>query len=117
MNRRDLRAYGRYGAGYPAVALVTVAGGARLVGVDVGLAVLFVSMVAASVLVSTYVDGTRAQGGDGSRGAEPRTALGVRAEIVGSTEPVASGPSRAFVIATGLFVQSALTTLWLGGLF
>jgi hypothetical protein len=116
VQRRDLLAYARYGVAYPTVALAAVAGGAWLVGVDVGLAVLFVSMVAASVLVSAYVQGTRAQGGDGTR--ERRTALGVRADIAGGGPGnAARGPSRLMVVATGLFVQSALATLWLGGLF
>ena len=118
MQRRDLIAYARYGVAYPATALAVVAGGAWLAGVDVGLAVLFVSMVAASVLVGTYVEGTRAQGGDRSGGAgRRRSALGVRMAVIGGAETVTNGPSQITVIATGLFVLSALATLWLGGLF
>ena len=117
MERRDVLAYARYGVAYPVAVLAATAGAASLAGVDTGLAVLFVSMVAASVLVGAYIEGTRAQGGDRTGGAERRTALGVRAELTGGTEAATGGPSRATVVATGLFVLSALATLWLGGSF
>lgn len=118
-------AYGRVGVAYPVATVVAAAGLARLLGWNVGLVVLALSVVAAAALAAVLVADT---GGmrpkEADRGREQhRGFLGLddgARFLAGSSGERATGVarsrrSRLRVYAVGLFVLTVALVLVLGG--
>lgn len=123
MDRRRALAYARVGVAYPVVTVVAAAGLARLLGWDVGLVVLFLSMCAAAALAAVLVSDT---GGmrpkEADRGVEQHQGiLGMDMSVLAGTpgESVTgaarSRQARLRVYAAGLFVLTVALVLVLGG--
>ena len=122
MNRQRLRSIAVHGLFAPAVTLVVVGGGAALLGVSAGLAVLGCSMVGAAGTAGLLLSQTRSMEPDDEpadpTGRDDQTAVGIRSEL--TDDPQLDNTSRQAVVtrfAAGLFVQSAVAVLYLGGLF
>lgn len=124
--RRALRylGYARDAVAYPAVGVCAAAGVGWALGVGPGVGVLAASTLAAGALTVAFVTGGggsaaggRVGGERGSR-AERRTGPEVRAALSeDAPDPGAGRRARLLAFVAGLFVQSALVVLLLGGLF
>ncbi|ESP87548.1 hypothetical protein [Candidatus Halobonum tyrrellensis] len=126
MNRRRARylGYARDAVAYPAVGVCAAAGVGWAVGVGPGVGVLAASTLAAGVLTVAFLTGgSRGAtggrvGGERGSGTERRSGPEVRAALSDETPaPGAGRRARLLAFVAGLFVQSALVVLWLGGLF
>ncbi len=102
--------------------LVVVAGAATAVGVTPGLAVLGCSMAGAAGTAGLLLTQTRSMEPDDEparpTGRDDQTAVGIRSEL--TEDPEIDDAGRQVVVtrfATGLFLQSAVAVLYLGGLF
>ncbi|QZP36373.1 hypothetical protein [Halobaculum magnesiiphilum] len=124
MDRRRAAAYARVGVAYPVAAVVAVAGGAALLGVDPGLAVLALSMVAAATLAGLLVSetgGMRPPEADRGR-QQQRGILGLGGNGGSGGNADADLPdvarsrrARLRVFSLGLFVLTVALVLLLGG--
>lgn len=121
MNRRRARGIVVHGLLSPAATLVLVAVATTAVGYSLGLAVFFLSVVSAagvSGMLLTQTRNTQPDGLDGGpTGRTDRGAIGLRSEL---TDDPDIENSRQIVLTrytAGLFVQTVLAVLYLGGLF
>ncbi|MFC7135747.1 hypothetical protein [Halobaculum litoreum] len=125
MDRGRALAYARVGVAYPVATVVVAAGGARLLGWDVGLVVLALSMVAAAGLVTVFAGetgGMRPSEADAGR-EQHRGFLGLddgAGFLAGTSGERATGVARSRrarlrVYAAGLFVLCVALVFLLGG--
>ncbi len=123
MDSRRLRGILVHGVVWPVATVLAVVGLAVVVGYNVGLAVLLLSMASAAGLAGLFLSQTRAMRpdtdvGGGETGRDERTAVGLRSALTEDPEAVTGGRQVAITrYAGGLFVISATLVLYLGGLF
>lgn len=120
MDRRRARGLFVHGLVAPTVTIGVVVGLASVTGVNVGLAILALSVVAAAAFTLALLADTRGMRSGVDRGggaADGRDPVQVRNEL--ATEPdVPAGDRRVVTRYTGgLFALAAVLVLYLGGLF
>lgn len=121
MNRRRVRGIVVHGLFSPAVTVAVVALTATAVGYSLGLAVFFLSVAAAagvSGLLLTQTRNTQPDGLDGGpTGRTDRSPIGLRSELTDDPELENSRQIVLTRYTAGLFLQTVLAVLYLGGLF
>lgn len=121
MNRRRVRGIVVHGLLSPAATLVLVAVATTAVGYNLGLTVFFLSVVAAagvSGMLLTQTRNTQPDGLDGgTTGRNDRGAVGLRSELTDDPEMENSRQIVLTRYTAGLFLQTVLAVLYLGGLF